>query len=135
MIEENLNRIADALEKIVARLGSAPVILDERPTQAPAAPFPQAGTVPTQATPAPVAAAPATPPAAAPAAAASPSNAPFTDAKGLTEYVMKTYGELGAQKGARIQNVLNDIGYSNINEVKPEDYGRLYAGIEGLKNE
>ncbi len=60
------------------------------------------------------------------------STAPFTDGQGLTAYVMKKYQELGPEKGATIQAVLNDMGYQNINEVKPEHYSALHAGIEAL---
>jgi hypothetical protein len=97
---------------------------------------------------APVAAAPAmpappsfTPAAVAPAMNPSPtatattttSNAPFSDGKGLIDYVMGAYKALGAAKGAQIQNVLVGLGYQNINDVKPEHYGALFAGVEALK--
>ena len=65
-------------------------------------------------------------PAAAPAA-------PFADQAGLIAYVMGAYKVMGAQKGAQIQNVLTGIGVQNINDVKPEQYGALYQGIEALK--
>lgn len=60
--------------------------------------------------------------------------APFNDAKGLITYVMDSYKTLGPVNGARIQEVLTACGYANINEVKPEAYGALYAGIEALKS-
>ena len=113
------------------------------PAAAPAAaPAPQAAPQPTpapqpapapQAAPAP--AMPAPPSFAAPAAAPAPAQggAPFTDHKGLIEYVMARYQALGAEKGAMIQQVLVNMGYQNINDVKPEHYGSLYAGIEALK--
>lgn len=88
--------------------------------------------------PAPVAAAPAmpappvfTPP--APAAAPAPTGAPFTDGKGLIDYVMGAYKALGPQRGAQIQGVLTGLGYQNINDIKPEHYGALFAGVEALK--
>jgi len=59
--------------------------------------------------------------------------APFTDGKGLIEYVMTAYKSMGPEKGSRISNVLNELGYQNINEVRPEHYAKLYAGIEALK--
>ena len=77
---------------------------------------------------------PAPPAFVAPAPAASaPSGAPFTDPKGLIEYVMGAYKALGPQKGAQIQNVLTQLGYQNINDVKPEHYGALHTGVEALK--
>jgi hypothetical protein len=46
---------------------------------------------------------------------------------------METYKALGPAKGAQIQAVLSGLGYQNINEVKPESYAALFAGIEALK--
>ena len=69
----------------------------------------------------------------APATASVASGAPFTDGKGLIEYVMNSYKALGPQKGAMIQGVLTGLGYQNINDIKPEHYGQLYAGVEALK--
>lgn len=72
--------------------------------------------------------------AAAPAPAAPvASGAPFTDGPGLIQYVMGVYKEIGATKGAQIQNVLAGLGYQNINDVKPEHYGALFQGVEALK--
>jgi hypothetical protein len=59
--------------------------------------------------------------------------APFSDGKGLIDYVMGAYKALGAAKGSQIQTVLTGLGYSNINDVKPEHYGQLFAGVEALK--
>ena len=69
------------------------------------------------------------PPVVAPVAA----GAPFTDGKGLIDYVMSAYKALGAAKGANIQGVLVGMGYQNINDVKPEHYAALFAGVEALK--
>ena len=69
----------------------------------------------------------------APAAAPVAAGAPFTDGKGLIDYVMGAYKAMGPQKGAMIQGVLTGLGYQNINDVKPEHYAALYAGIEQLK--
>ena len=60
-------------------------------------------------------------------------DAPFNDPKGLIDYVMNSYKALGAAKGAQIQSVLTGLGYQNINDVKPEHYGALFAGVEALK--
>jgi hypothetical protein len=64
---------------------------------------------------------------------AAPTGAPFSDGKGLIDYVMSAYKALGAAKGSQIQNVLVSLGYQNINDVKPEHYGQLFAGVEALK--
>ena len=78
---------------------------------------------------------PAPPAFVAPAVVAAPvaTGAPFTDGKGLIDYVMSSYKALGPQKGAMIQGVLVNLGYQNINDVKPEHYGALFAGVEALK--
>ena len=76
------------------------------------------------------------PPVFAPVATPAPapvSAAPFTDGKGLIDYVMSAYKAMGAAKGALIQTVLTSLGYQNINDVKPEHYGALFQGIEALK--
>ena len=68
-----------------------------------------------------------------PAHAAAVQGAPFTDGAGLIAYVMGAYKEMGPTKGALIQGVLTQLGYQNINDVKPEHYGSLYQGVEALK--
>lgn len=106
----------------------APVVPNVQPAPASVTPMSVAGS------PSPVNVMPAPPtfvtPAPAPAVA---SGAPFTDGKGLIDYVMSTYKTLGAAKGAGIQGVLTSLGLSNINDVKPEQYAALYAGVEALK--
>ena len=76
---------------------------------------------------------PAPPTFEAPAPAPVASAVPFHDGKSLIDYVMGVYKVLGPQKGAGIQNVLTSLGYQNINDVKPEHYGALHAGVEALK--
>ena len=96
-----------------------------------AAPLVQPAPVAAPVMPAPpsfVVAAPVTAP--APQAAAG---APFNDAKGLMDYVLASYKSMGQEKGAMIQGVLTTLGYQNINEIKPEHYSALYAGVEALK--
>lgn len=89
--------------------------------------------------PAPVAApaaAPVMPPAPtfmAPVAAPAPAGAPFADTKGLISYVTDAYTTLGPEKGAQIQNILNSLGCTNINEVPADKYLPLYQGVEALK--
>ena len=100
---------------------------------------------PVVAAPAPVVAAPA-PVVAAPVMPAAPTfeipqtitqipqnGAPFSDPKGLIEFVMTSYKNLGPAKGAGIQGVLTGLGYQNINDVKAEHYAALFSGIEALK--
>jgi hypothetical protein len=102
---------------------------------APVAPAP-APVVQAAPAPEPVAAAPVMPEPptfAAPVAAPAATGAPFTDGKGLIDYVMGAYKALGPQKGAQIQGVLTGMGYQNINDVKPEHYAALHNGVEALK--
>jgi hypothetical protein len=137
-LEQKIDALTAAVVALTAKLESSNVAAPApvAPTPAPvvqAAPVAAPAPV---ATPEPVAAAPAmpAPPAfAAPVAAPAATGAPFTDGKGLIDYVMGAYKALGPQKGALIQGVLTGMGYQNINDVKPEHYGQLFAGVEGLK--
>jgi len=100
------------------------------------APIVQQATAPVAATPAPAPTMPTLPTfaaAPAPAPAAAVQGAPFTDGAGLIAYVMGAYKEMGPTKGALIQGVLTQMGYQNINDVKPEHYGSLFQGVEALK--
>lgn len=125
-IEATLERIAVALEKIAGG--------DVQMTAHPAPQPPAAAAPPTPVASAPVV--PVTPPpvaAPAPAAAPAATGAPFNDGPSLTAYVMQSYQALGAEKGAQIQTVLNNLGYQNINDVKPEHYAQFHQGVEALK--
>jgi len=86
--------------------------------------------------PAPVAAAPvmpAPPMFTAPAPAPVASGAPFTDGKGLVDYVMSAYRAMGPQKGQGIQGILTSMGCANINDVRPDMYGAFHQAVEALK--
>jgi hypothetical protein len=136
-LEQKIEALTAAVVALTAKLESSNVAAPAPVAPAPA-PVVQAApvTVSVVDTPAPVAAAPVmpAPPAfVAPVAAPAPTGAPFSDGKGLIDYVMGAYKTLGPQKGAMIQGVLTGMGYQNINDVKPEHYGQLFAGVEGLK--
>ena len=132
-LEAKIEDLTAAIHALVAAMGARPVAA---PAAAPAAP---ALVAPTPATPAPVAAAPAmpAPPVFAPPAPVAPAatlpKAPFTDQKSLIDYVMSSYKTLGVAKGAQIQQVLVSLGHQNVNDVKPENYDALFAGVEALK--
>lgn len=149
-LEAKIEALTQAVVALTAKLESANVAAPAPVAQAPApvaapAPLPVATPVAPVAAPAvavapvPVTASlsnpmPAPPAFVAPAPAAPvASGAPFTDGKGLIDYVMGAYKALGPQKGAQIQGVLTGLGYQNINDVKPEHYGALFAGVEQLK--
>jgi len=134
-LESKIEALTAAVIALTAKLEStnvAPAAPVVNPTPAPvAAPAPAPVAAPA---PAPVAAAMPAPPTFQPAPAApAPTGAPFSDPKGLIDYVMSAYKALGPQKGAEIQKVLTGLGYGNINDVKPEHYGALHAGVEALK--
>ena len=125
------NKIEALTAAVVARTAKL-----ESSNVAPAAPVAPAPAPVVQV--APVIAAPAMPAppafvAPAPAPAPVAGGAPFSDGKGLIDYVMASYKALGAAKGSQIQTVLTGLGYQNINDVKPEHYGQLFAGVEALK--
>ena len=152
-LEQKIEALTAAVVALTAKLESSNVAAPAPVAPAPApvvqaAPAPAAVYVSAVDTPAPVVAAPVmpappsfTPAAVAPAMNPSPtatatsttSSAPFSDGKGLIDYVMGAYKALGPQKGAQIQGVLTGMGYQNINDVKPEHYGTLFAGVEALK--
>ena len=133
-IEQNLAALTAAVIELtnVIKSKGATVPAAAPVAQAPVintpAPVPMPATMPAPPT---FIAAPAAPAAPAPPA---PTAAPFSDGKGLIDYVMSSYKALGAAKGALIQGVLTGLGYQNINDVKPEHYAALSAGIEALKS-
>jgi len=136
-IENNLASIAHSLEVIAARISATPVVIP--PTVVPAAPAPAPAPVAAAPAPAPmpVAAAPAPTPMPAfmqPAAPAPASGipAPFTDEKGLMDYVMGKYRALGPVKGAMIQNVLSEIGCKNIKDVTADMYSVFFHKVEAI---
>jgi hypothetical protein len=136
-LEQKIEALTAAVVALTAKLESSNVAAPAPVAPAPA-PVVQAApvTVTVVDTPAPVAAAPAMPAPptfAAPVVAPVATGAPFSDGKGLIDYVMGAYKALGPQKGAQIQGVLTGMGYQNINDVKPEHYGQLFAGVEALK--
>lgn len=138
-LESKIEALTAAVIALTAKLESnnvapvAPVVITSAAPAAPQTVTVQPAPAPV-APPAPVVAMPAPPTFMAPApVAAAPVGAPFSDPKGLITYVMSAYTALGPQKGAMIQGVLTGLGYQNINDVKPEHYGQLFAGVEALK--
>jgi hypothetical protein len=136
-LETEIKNLTAAVVALTAKLESnnvapaAPVVQAPAPVTAPVTVTVAAPEPAPVAAPAPVM--PAAPTFVAPAPAPAASGAPFTDPKGLIDYVMGAYKALGAAKGAQIQGVLTQLGYQNINDVKPEHYGALFTGVEALK--
>lgn len=128
-----INTLIDSINKQGIRAPIAPMVVPVAVTAAPvAAPVPVAVVVPVAA---PIAAPvmPAPPSFVTPTPVAAAVGAPFTDPKGLIDFVMTSYKNLGPAKGAGIQGVLTGLGYQNINDVKAEHYAALFSGIEALK--
>jgi hypothetical protein len=134
-IESQIEQLHKAINRLCDVPAQAPVVqaeqpVVEKPAKKEAAPKKEVSAP----TPTPAVSAPAMPaPPVFEAPAPAPAGVPFTDAKGMMAYVVASYNELGKDKGAQIQGVLTTLGYSNINDIKPEHYSALYAGIEALK--
>lgn len=132
---------AEVREKVASVVVPVAAVAPVIPTPAPvvaapvAAPVIVAPVIAPVVAPVPVAAPvmPALPVFTQPVPPASPGTAPFSDPKGLIDFVMSSYKALGAVKGAGIQGVLTGLGYQNINDVNPAHYGALFTGIEALK--
>ena len=101
------------------------------PVVQPVAPSPVQNVMP--AVPVFTPAAPTPPVTAVSAAPMTVTAPPFSDKSAMMDWVMATYKVLGTEKGAKIQDVLTGLGYKNINDVLPEQWGALKAGIDSLK--
>jgi len=143
-LEQKIEDLTQAIVGLIHVLQDRPTTLAQ-PVQAAPAPAPVPAPIPSAPAPAqaaPVVSAPAVaspssmpapPTFVAPVVAAPVGGVPFSDQKGLIDYVMGSYRALGPQKGAQIQQVLVNLGCANINDVKPEQYAALFAGVESLK--
>ena len=139
-IETDLSSIAQSLATIAAIMSDAKVtpssVTIPKPpieVKAPVAEVPKQAT-PSTTLPLPSMAPPVTTmPMVETPASATTSAAPFANAAELTSYVMNAYKTLGPIKGAKIQEVLQSVGAKNINEVKPEHYATVKAGVDALQ--
>lgn len=148
--EQTIQMVAQA---VIANANVLQSLLDQLPKEAKQAvaevvnptPTPEPVQVPEPAVvaPAPVVAAPIPTPAPAPVVAAPiPTPAPvvavgactFNDAKGMIQWIMNCYREMGAE-GLKIQKVMDGLGIKNINDTKPDQYQALYTGVENLLTE
>lgn len=130
---ESLTTAINALVEALGQRAAQPV------TVIPPAAVPVAPPAPVPApTPAPVSPpAPVMPPPptfmAPPSVTVAIHAVPFSDNKGLVDYVMARYKALGPEKGGKIHGVLLSMGCNAINEVKPEQYGQFYAAVEAIQ--
>jgi len=134
---EELTKAVIALTELIGKIEAGkevkpepvkPVKVKAEPTPAPVVEAPVVEAAPAV-TPVMPAAPTFEPVAAEPAGA----KAPFTDGKGLIDYVMTAYKEMGAEKGAQIQGVLVEMGLQNVNELRPTEYDAFFAKVEALK--
>ena len=132
-LEKTISALTTAVNALTAALNQRAGGAGASTVPQAAAPVAQQFAAPQQAPAAQMPALPSFAAAPAPAAAAPVQGAPFTDGPGLIQYVMGAYKDMGPTKGALIQGVLTQLGYQNINDVKPEHYGALFQGVEALK--
>jgi len=137
-LELKIESLTTAINALVAALGqrAAQPVAMAAPAPVPVAP-PAPVPVPTPAPvpvppPAPVMPPPPTFLAPTPVTTPAPS-VPFSDNKGLVDYVMARDKALGPEKGGKIHGVLLSMGCNAINEVKPEQYGQFYAAVEAIQ--
>ena len=147
MLETKIEALTQAVIALTELIGKIEAGTIPQPTsvKVPEAekPLPVTAPAPVVTAPAPVVTAPA-PVVTTPVMPAAPTfepvveapagaKAPFTDGKGLIEYVMSAYKEMGAEKGAKIQGVLTELGLQNVNELRPTEYDAFYTKVEALK--
>ena len=139
-IESEIRNLSEVIEKLISLIGNqqpvaAPAPVVEAPKPAPVVEAPKPAPVVEAPKPVAMPAPPVfeTPAPVAEAMKAQQESVPFSDGKGLIDYVMKAYKEMGVQKGAGIQKVLVECGYQNINDVRPESYYSIYQGVEALR--
>jgi len=66
--------------------------------------------------------------------APAPAAAPFSTQQQLFDYTAAAYNAMGAEKGGKIGTViLAGMGVTNMNDLKPEQYGAFYQQVEALK--
>ena len=127
---EELTKAVIALTELIGKIEAGKTVVESAPVIVKAE------------KPAPVVEAPASVVESAPVMPAAPTfepvveaagKAPFTDGKGLIDYVMTAYKEMGAEKGAKIQGVLTEMGLQNVNELRPTEYDAFYTKVEALK--
>lgn len=155
-LESQIQTLTEAIDNLAFIIKQQAVLQAAAPVAAPVVkliPEPEPRPIPVEvappspapvvevAPPAPVAAVEVAPPAvvmpalptfmvAAPAPAKS---APFTDAKGLMDYVMTSYTALGAEKGSKIQDIMVSLGFHHINDITAASYGVFFEKVEALK--
>ena len=127
-LESKIETLTVAILELIKTLDKGAALTTAAPT-----PSPEAYVAPAPVAAAPVAPVMPPPPVFTSAPAPAATALPFSDSTSLVAYVMGVYRQIGAAKGAGIQNVLASLGASNLTDVKPEQYAAFHAGIEALK--
>lgn len=133
-IESDLSSIAQSLKTIADAMIQRTAVSYEVKAPAPVA-TPVAApavTISAVAAPAPVAAPVAAPAMFAPTVMPAAVTGVYADHAAMLAAVMASYKALGPIKGAKIQDILTSVGVVNINEVKPEHYAAIQAGLAAL---
>lgn len=115
-IEKNIERIAAAVEQLVA-MQSKPVttvLPDPTPVASQPTPVPMSAPEPT-------------------AAPAPSSDAPFNTPEQMQKYVTDSYGAMGPEKGNKMIGILKEMGVDQIKSLRPDQYGAFYEKVEALK--
>lgn len=121
-IENNLKRIADALEALVAQKAGANVKVNEVVQQVAPAPVAEKPVAP--APPAPVPPAPVPP---APVPPAAPSMTP----EELNNALVVEFRRLGSREA--IDQAMAELGVTSVKDLKPEQYNVLLTKVQGIK--
>ena len=136
-IENNLKRIADALEALVAQKAGADVKVNEVVQQVapapvaekPVAPAPQQPVAPQAPAPAPQA--PVAEKPVAPAPQAPAPVAPSMTPEELNNALVVEFRRLGSREA--IDNAMAELGVTSVNDLKPEQYNVLLTKVQGIK--
>lgn len=136
-LENNLKRIADALEQLVA-LKAAPAPQSAEPAPAPApnvAPTPSPAPVAPAPQPAPTATAPAQPAAPQPAPPTAPTAAPVANMtpEQANDALVAKMQQLGANGQAQIVAIIGEYGGKSLHEVPADKLGELVAKVQALQ--
>jgi len=137
-IENNLQSIADSLKIIANHLTLQSTLTPVAAVAVPATVAQQVTVTPAAMPALPVFDLPVPTPVAqvpvpVPAVVAQASPSPFASKQEMTDFVLSSYKALGAEKGAKIQDVLVALGHRNINDVPSELWAQLKTGIDALK--
>lgn len=152
-LESQIQTLTEAIDNLAFILKQQSVIQNAAPVAAPTpkvtiVPEPEPRPIPVEPFPTPAPAPVVIEPVAAPAPAAvqmpalptfmaAPAapvkSAPFSDSKGLMDYVMATYTSLGAEKGSKIQDIMVSMGFEHINDITAASYGLFFEKVEALK--